>query len=216
MLVVPQSDTTYISSLLLNEKGQIKILPTSDIRQIPFEGLALWMHRKAVYVLPTVELIDVTRDEIGALKAIEICAGNGALGRALGIPRTDSFWQESSEGQLIMKMAMNHSTTKPPPDVEKLDAIQAMNIYNPDVIIGSYVTQKYKKGDVLGVDGSSVYGVDEMRISRNVKKYIKVGNDTTHGNMRIMALPHKTIRGDFIVTKIPKELNQNAIYIFNF
>lgn len=213
--ILENVDTSYIDAILMDERGLIKPVPHSHLKDIPHIHLRIWCSKRAVYVIPTTELIDYLKSlMITAAMPVEICAGNGSIGRALGIPSTDSYMQTEPH----MKMwyaSLGQKPITPPPDVLKGEAIEIINSLKPDFVVGAFVTQKFKKGDEETQMPSSVYGVDEMQISRKVKQYIKIGNDNVHGRMRIMNLEHQTIRPEFLVTRAIDQ-SKNGIYIFNF
>ena len=165
----------------------IRVAPLSALEGIDLNEIQVWCVRNAVYQVPTQELVDNLRSLIGYRKAIEICAGHGAVGRALGIPMTDSYMQQISEVRAKLAL-MQQPTIDPPLDVERLEALEAVQKYNPEVVVGCFVTQ-------LGtpdVPQSSPYGVDENALLAHpsVKRYILVGNVDVHGQRRIMQKLH--------------------------
>lgn len=74
--------------------GMLQPMPAAFYASRLQVELAAWCVRRGFYCLPTVELIDWLRERIAGESAIEIAAGNGTIGRALGIPITDSRLQE--------------------------------------------------------------------------------------------------------------------------
>ncbi len=179
--VLPNVDVSYLDADILDENGLLKVMDDHFYSFVPQEHLQLWGHKHGVYQFPTKMLIDTLRHEINGRTAIEICAGNGAIGRALGIPMTDSHLQARPEIKEIYGM-IGQPVIKYPKDVIKMEAIEAVKHYKPDVVIGSWATHKYRKGDKYG----SIYGVDECKLVNMVDLYIKIGNLSVHGESPLM------------------------------
>lgn len=175
----------------LNSDGRTVLVPSTFVRSLPWRELVKWCVRTARYGLVTSELIEWLRGAVGDRKAIEIGAGQGDLGYHLGIHMTDSAIQTTPEMQLLYAQ-LGQQTTTPPRDVERLDAAAAVRKHRPAVVIGSWVTQKYCAGDENHRTGSSVYGVDEMEIIREVETYVHIGSlSAGHEAKRALALPHR-------------------------
>src|SRR5271170_675184 len=73
---------------------RLKLLSYKEYDKIDRIALKLFCHATGRYGLPTIELVEYLKELIGGRSAIEIGAGNGDLGRHLGIPMTDSRLQE--------------------------------------------------------------------------------------------------------------------------
>lgn len=101
--------------------------------------------------------------------------------------------------------------THPTKDVEELDAIAAIDKYKPEVVVGSFITQKSYDNSPL--DGGNCFGPEEEDILKRVKCYIHVGNDGPHGNKRILKHPHEVHRPEWLVTKCMDQ-KKNAIYVW--
>lgn len=162
------------------------VVPTAaELRAIPPDDLQAWCHSHARYGLVTQELVHWLRHMIAGRNAIEIAAGMGDLGFAVGIPMTDSAVQTTPVVRLYYSL---HGvlTIDPPKDVERLEASEAVAKYKPEVVVASWATQLYKEGDVDG----SVFGVDEERLITEVDTYIHIGNLRVHREKRILATTH--------------------------
>lgn len=187
--VMDRVDVSYLDKLLLDENGLLKVVYAIDLMRVPQEHLMQWGNQHGVYTFPTLEMIEWLKDQIRGRSAIEICAGYGAIGRALGIPTTDSYIQTTPE-MIALYTKMGQVPIQPPPDVEKLEASEAVEKYKPQVVIAAYATQKYQEGDEGGEGrpkvNSSVYGVDELSILPKLEKYINIGNVLSHGDKRIL------------------------------
>lgn len=190
----------------LDSIGNLKILPFSFWTGFSYNQIKLFMLKHGLYFIPTIEIIQVLIPIVQNSKSIEIGCGNGAIGRALNIPITDSKLQEQPE---ISKMyiAMGQPPIKYPSDVIKLDAKQAIEKYKPEVVIGSFITHKYN-----GIDGNE-FGVDENYILKNVYKYVMIGNLDTHKTKPILKQPHYAIYLPQLITRSYNQ-SQNRIFIW--
>ncbi len=97
MHIASRQDVTYLDKILLDENGLLKPVPYREICDFPGVHLIQWANTKGVYCIPTTELIHWLQNRINGRKAIEICAGYGAIGRALNIVSTDSYIQTRPE-----------------------------------------------------------------------------------------------------------------------
>jgi hypothetical protein len=203
-------DVKYLDSQLLDrETGRIKLLPASVYKDIDPIHLAVWGSLKARYSFPTKELIDWLRGVIAGRTAIEIGAGNGDLGYHVGIRMTDNYSQQFPEVKLWYAL-QSVVPTEPPSDVEKLDAIAAVKKYQPQVVVGSFITEKWYKGGATG----NMFGPEEEDILAGTDCYIHIGNEVTHATKRIRKYPHETLKFDWLITKSMYP-DQNVIYVWN-
>lgn len=186
--VMQPRDVTYLDEKLLDSEGNLRVLPASVYAEIPWEDLRLWTHYRAIYGLITVELVEFLKKLIGSRRAIEIGSGNGALGRALGIPMTDNFMQTWPDVKLLYLMQGQPLITYGP-DVERMDAIEAIRHYKPEVVIASWVTQ-FSDGSRTG----SMYGIDEEKLLSMVDTYILFGSIRNHKHKVICQRDHKVIQ----------------------
>lgn len=203
MRIIEKADITQAEDLLL-ENGILQVRPYAQIQNLDPTVILNFILRYGIYVLPTAELVDFLKTEIRG-KAIEIGCGHGALGRALSIPITDSYLQETPEIKMYYQL-MGQPTVPYPRDVEKLNAEQAMKKYRPDTVIGAYITHKYN-----GKTGN-MYGVVEGKILSAGCKYINIGNDKVHADKPILKYPHRILRFDWLVTRSEKSLNHIKIW----
>lgn len=175
-------DVKYISKLLFDETNRLKSVPSDVLAEIPPEDLMYWCNTKGVYGLATDELIEWLRERIAGRKAIEIGAGNGVFGRALGIKMTDSFVQERTEIGMFYSLNGQERVFYGF-DVQPLEASIAVKRHKPKVVIASWVTELYKNGKGFAE------GVDESKLLTMVDEYILIGNLNIHGNKRIFENP---------------------------
>jgi hypothetical protein len=212
--VTPERVAELVS--LCFEQDRLKVVPADVYRQFTQSELSALCVVKALYSLPTVELLDKLNQLIMEVSpernAIEIGAGNGVIGRGLGIPSTDSFQQESPEVRQHYAM-LQQPTIEYGADVMRMDANQAVKVMKPDVVIGAWVTHRHRpEADHLG---GNVYGIDEEEILASVKRYIVVGNDHVHCKKPIFGKMTRAIRGDFLFSRSILGAGQNAIYIWD-
>jgi hypothetical protein len=208
--ILPKADVSYLDSqLLCNDKLIIK--PASFFKSLNYEHLIIWCHKHGIYCIPTTELIDWLKPHIVKDKTIEIGAGNGALGRALNIPITDSCYMRNNEQVILTYTLIGQPLTKYPDDIIELDAIDAIKRYVPDVVIGSWITHKYNP-EQHEREGN-MFGVDEQFILDNVKKYIMIGNESVHKHKPIFDKPFTTFKADWLISRSMRP-DLNIIYIW--
>lgn len=180
--------------------GVLQAMPAEFYAGFSQNDLSVWCMRRGFYCLPTLELVDFVREQIAGEKAIEIGAGHGALGRALGIPTTDSHQQ--SRPEVVAHYArLNTAVVRYPMDVEKLTAMQAVEKYQPTVVLACWVTHRYHP--VLHARGGNMDGVDEPKLlaKASVLKYVFVGHERTHANKVILKERHETFRLPFLFSR---------------
>jgi hypothetical protein len=163
------------------DNGVLQVVHADFYRQFDQEQLSVFGHRHAAYVLPTWELItkldELIKEVSPSRSAIEIGAGNGLLGMALGIPCTDNRMQERPE---IIDI---YATTGQPTitygeNVQKLDALEAVKHWRPEVVVAAWVTHLYNPNE--SHRGGNMFGVDEVLLLSKIKRYIFVGNVGPH------------------------------------
>lgn len=208
--LVPE-DISALEKELLASDGRLKVISSEIIRKYPQRQLSLFCVKHGFYGLVTSELIFWLKEQIAGRKALEVGAGNGALGQELNIPMTDSFLQEEPEIKAYYQ-SLNQSLIHYGPDVEKADYKDAILKYKPDVVIASWVTQLWL-GPKDNANGS-VYGIDEGWILDHCRTYIHIGNASVHGAKRILSHKHDEYKFDWLYSR---SLDQNncVIYVWN-
>lgn len=196
---------------LLLDGDRIKLLPASFYDQFEWMSLRLWCHARAFYTIPTIELIEWLKAKIDDRSAIEVAAGNSSIGFHLGIPASDSYCQHLPDLQLYYE-TNGQPITKPLPEVEKLEAVAAVTKYHPQVVVASWLTQKYQAGDESGAVNSSIYGADESEILNRVETYIHIGSRLSHGDKRILKYPYQEIELPGLITR---GAGQSVIYVWD-
>jgi hypothetical protein len=199
---------------LLNPDGTVKVLPSAAFDDIDHTDLRVWCNRRALYGLPTTELIDWLREFIGDRSAIEICSGNGVFGRALDIPRTDNLLQNRPNIAMMYQLQGQPRITYGS-DVEKLEAVQAVRKYDPQVVIGSWVTHWIDPHKAFPLGGGSMYGPKEDRILAHpsVEAYVVIGNIDTHKYKPILQREHQVIQAPWLRGR-GRNPENNALYVW--
>lgn len=182
---------------LLDANGQLKLLPAAAYNAIPRNTLRLWCHQYARYDLPTVELIAWLRERLVGQNAIEIGSGSGDLAYHLGIPATDNRMQEWPEIKFHYIMT-GQPVIQYPDFVQKLDALDAIAQYQPDVVVASWVTQWINPNLPPPETGGNAWGIKEDEILATGCTYILIGNQKMHGDKKIMAEPHEEFALPFL------------------
>ena len=131
----------------LDENGLPKVLPAREYKKLGNNGLMLFYLSSSTYVLPTEELIDSLDEIIGVdSNAIEICCGNGVIGRKLNMTLTDSKIQQDNVEIKKQYLASGNPPITYPGDVEKLEALEAVRKYKPDTVLACFGTHLWKPG----------------------------------------------------------------------
>lgn len=206
-----KQENTVLSELLLTDKGNITPVPFDILNNFTQEELSLFCLMHGVYQLPLVELIQFLRVEIGGRSALEIGAGNGCIGRSLGIKTSDNHMQLIPEIRNYYENIVRQPIVKYGKDVENLDAISAVKKYKPEVVVACWVTHLYKPGMEVG----NPLGIEEELLFANgVKKYIHVGNTDVHSQKPILSkMKYRTYQFPWLVSRSMNRDN-NIIYIF--
>lgn len=225
---------------LIGSDGRIYPIPYFHIKDDTLDTLNLVMQTMGLYTFPTIELCEWLNEQIDddpelePHPAIEICGGTGWIGRHLGIPVTDV---KNMDNPLVQDIMLNSSSipTIYANDVETLEASDAVKKYQPEIVIGSYVTSKQlvdkidrRKAMTIGFKlpyGGVMeqnlmdlarkevqVGVDVQGIFRKVYKLILVCNMRTHRNESYIKLPHQSYSFPWLVTR--GDISQARILVF--
>lgn len=176
--------------------GNISPIPAEVVRKFGWAKVRLFMHKYGLYTMPTTELIEYLRSKIAGRRAIEIGAGMGVIGRSLGIPLTDSRMQERPDIKAYYE-AMRQPVIKYPADVEKLEALEAVRKYRPEVVIGSFITYKWREETKSG----NYWGVDTLKLIHSVPEYYMIGNLETHHHDPALKYLTDAERPEFLFTR---------------
>jgi hypothetical protein len=189
--------------------NEMKIKYAKEWLKYPFEVVRLLLHETGTYVIPTEELIDYLDKLIGNKPTIEICAGNGFIGRELNITMTDSYQQVDDADTVAYYKAMGQPTIKYPHDVLKYEALKAVQKFKPHTVLGCYATHKWRYDTMDG----NYAGVDFGKLYSKVHRLILVGNLITHKNNPLMKYEHQEIELDGLLTRAA-DSETNRIFIW--
>lgn len=187
-----------ITPLLVDNKGRLKVVPAEALRETTPEERMLFCVLNACYVLPTLELVEHLRTLIAGRRCIEIGAGNGLVAQALGIPATDSRQQESPDIRALYKK-LRQPVISYGANVEKLDALAAIQAHQPEVVLACWVTHRFDPHRSWAEGNQD--GVDEMQVLQGCQEYLFVGNDQVHRNKAIWDQPHEKTYPDYIFSR---------------
>lgn len=196
--MIDESYECDLSSQVLAACGTPRILPANFYRNTSVNQRGIVSVSNGLYGLPTVELVMWLKAVIAGRRAIEIGAGHGALAQALGIQATDSKMQEDPNIAAYYQKLRQPVVTYGD-HVEKLDAAQAIEKYQPQVVVASWVTHQYRSDRHDA--GGSIFGVDEEAIIGACETYIVIGNSKVHAGKSIWNLPHKRIEPDWLFSR---------------
>lgn len=207
--VFHKNDVQDISADLL-ENGKLKLLPASYYKSKGWGDFRTFCHAHGRYGIPTYELVEYLQEVIDARTALEIGAGAGDLGYHLQITMTDNKQQERPDIAAKYKL-MRQPVIKYPKDVEKIDALDAVIKYKPQVVVASWITP-YSPVEVSW--GSNPHGIKEPEILDLVETLIIIGNLDTHWDKPIMKYKHEELFFDWLVSR-GKNQSNNRIFIWN-
>jgi len=191
------------------DRREMKILPASVWDSFSWSEVRMLLHQTGTYVVPTEELIDYLDKLIGEESAIEICAGNGFIGRELGIPVTDSYQQQDDKESVLFYKLAGQPTIKYPKDVIKLEANKAVDRFHPHTVLACYATHKWRYDTMSGNDK----GVDFRKLIRKIKRLILVGNTEIHKDNPLMEIPYEEIILPGLITRSARP-ETNRIFIW--
>lgn len=200
-----------IESLLIDRSGNLLIHPTDFYNDLDPEALRVFCHYAARYLLPTRELVKEIKFLIGEKTALEIGAGAGDLGRALGIRMTDSFLQQTPEVAALYA-ASGQPVIRYGEDVERMAAARAIDTYKPQVVVAAWVTQYISPDLPPPPGGGNVWGVNEEALLENVDRYIFIGSVGIHQHKFIHKIP-KTY--EKFSSSIRSRRHDNVIWVWD-
>ncbi|HEY9768476.1 MAG TPA: hypothetical protein V6C71_08175 [Coleofasciculaceae cyanobacterium] len=135
--------------------------------------LRVWSICRAIYQLPTIELVEWLKTNFNLDKTIEIGAGNNYLYHHFGIKGIDNYCEQILAVKQVHEI-LNQPSTNPPSEVENLEEIAAIKKYQPETVIAAWITLKTE--DPEGVDAGHGYAPDEEKILDTGVTYIHIAN----------------------------------------
>lgn len=184
------SGSTDISQLVAechDSQGRLLVKPAAFYEQFDHSQIQVFCVKHGYYNLPTEELITFLQEFVGDYPVIEIGAGNGAIGRAMGVTMTDSYVQNAPSYKKAYSAA-RQATVPYGDDVLHLEALAAVKKFKPHTVLASWVTPKaiLNRPDL----GGHPYGVDVRKLRKQVKRYVLVGNYKVHeSTVRLLGTP---------------------------
>jgi hypothetical protein len=173
---------------VIDEHGLPRIMPAAYYAATTAAERGALAVRHGLYCLPTVELVTWLTDFIDGRKTIEIGAGNGRLAEALDIPATDAYLQDRPDVRKYYE-AYNQPLIVFGPNVERLEAIDAIRKHRPQIVIAAWVTHRYDPHHHTA--GGNMFGPDTDTILRQVGHYVLIGNDRVHARHPLWQRPHE-------------------------
>jgi hypothetical protein len=207
------AQVTTLSMALLDDTGRIRLYPAAFYAAITAtvpDLIMAWGNLNGRYVITTIELVNWLKDRIGGRTALEVAAGVGDLGHYVGIPMTDSYQQVKDPATVAYFEQHGITPTMPLPDVEEQDAETAVRLRKPQVVVASWLTQRWTPGDEFG----NMYGPMEEDIISQCDEYIFIGNKVVHGHKRILKMPHKEFQFPWLVSR-SKTPEHNVIWVWS-
>ena len=198
MKIINTRDLRDCSADVMVDAVTPRIMPADYYRNTSVNERAMLGFRNALYSLPTVELVQWLKEEIGERTAIEIGAGHGALAAALGIPATDNRMQEDPAIALVYAAAGQKAIAYGS-HVKKFSAAEAVAGYKPQVVVACWVTHLFREDRHEA--GGNMFGVDEEALIDACESYIFIGNEQVHRNKSIWDRPHRIIYPDWLYSR---------------
>jgi len=199
-----QDRLDLITKGAIDTNGRLVVHPAAFWEQFSTEEIAVFCVVHGLYCIPTQELVEWLKHEIGTQPAIEIGSGNGVLAKALGIPATDNKMQDRPE-IVASYAAAGQTTVKYGPNVLRFTGEEAVREFQPEVVVAAWVTHRYNA--MTPERGGNTHGVVEQAILANVKRYLFVGNMSVHRDKPILELTHQEYYFPWLVSRAftPKE-----------
>lgn len=200
-----------LDALAHDKQGRLQVVPAAAYRERPQLHITLWCLLRGYYCLPTVELVDALAELLPPARVVEIGSGNGCLGRALGVPCTDSYQQEDAEVREFLAR-LRQAPVPYCEDVERLTAAQALAKYSPSAVVAAWVTQLYDPSRHEA--GGNERGIDEVGMLGRVGRYVHVGHRRVHHGKAVLTLPHREIALPGIVSRA-LDVEHNVIWVWD-
>lgn len=171
--------------LLFQQPSLPRPLPCARYRKWGTPALKAWCYINKLYGLPTLELLEWLSFRLRGYPPgdiLEIGAGRSNIGSCISVRQTDQYTYDIPEARGFYD-SMNQKPPRPEPEVEKLEALEAVEKYKPRVVIASWVSQWLDPEDPNPRGHGSIFGVkkDELLKQPSVELYIQVSNTLVHG-----------------------------------
>lgn len=219
--VLVEEDISDVERLLLDDDGKLIPVHASELSEVSQNKLRIFCLTHGIYSVPTFELIDEIRSLVPNLeKSIQIGAGNGVYGRALGIKMTDNFMQSPKnskkfKGVIESYLLAGQPLVKYGSDVLEIDGNEAVKRFKPETVFMSWVTHKWKPenhhlgGNMFGVD------MEALLNRKHIKRIILVGNKQVHESSPLMNHPHEEIELPNFIFSRATDKTLDRLYVWN-
>lgn len=207
-MIIEAQDIFDIEQEALTD-GRLNILPHAFWTQFTPDQIRFFCWKNGCYSIPTVELVNWLAERIVGKKTIEIGAGNGVLAEALGIGAVDNY-QQMMPKYTLFYLNTNQPIIRYGGNVIEADANEAVEKEKPEVVIGSWITERYDPA--YHKYGGNEIGPKQLEIINQVDTYYLIGNLDLHGNPKLMNLKHKTYR----IPLISRAFDPHKNVIFEF
>lgn len=198
MLILDPDRVRDLAPEVMGPDGRMRVLPAAFWQQTTDVERAWFGHRHGIYGFPTTELVDHLRELIRGRSAIEIGAGHGVLADALGIPGVDNRHQEWPEVKAFYR-TVGQPTVSYGRNIVEADAQDAVSVYRPQVVIGSWVTHRYDP--LRHYAGGNAYGPDLEWIADRCETLILIGNRRVHHHCPLWTRPHEMSTPAFVYSR---------------
>lgn len=205
-----QPETLNVSLAEVEYLDQVHCAPAAYYQNLPPDHVRAWCSYRGFYGVPTLELILWLNPQLQGKRAIEVGSGGIGLGRFLGVTMTDSYQQVRNPETILYMLEHGQRPTCPADDVIEEDAETAVRKRKPDVVVASWLTQKWLPGDAEG----NMHGPREEYILERCSTYIHIGNENIHGKKRLLKFPHETDYFPWLVSRA-KDQSKNVIYVWH-
>jgi hypothetical protein len=196
--VIDTADKTDLTPILLDKLGRLKVVPSALLQGTTREQRLRFGVIHGFYGFLTEELMNWLREFIDGRTAIEIGAGHGQLAAALGIPATDNRQQEQPDVRDYYR-ALGQPTVRYGDNVQRLEAMEAIDHHKPEVVVASWVTHRYSAARPRA--GGSSSGIDEEAVIRSCDAYVLIGNSHVHRHKPIWSLPHELLTPPWLYSR---------------
>lgn len=207
MIIQPQ-DISDIEQEALTD-GRLNVLPHAFWSQFTPDQIRFFCWKNGCYSIPTVELVNWLNERIAGKKTIEIGAGNGVLAKALDIGAVDNYQQQMAKYKLFY-LNTNQPIIRYGKNVAKIGANEAVEYEKPEVVIGSWITERYDPA--YHRYGGNEIGPRQLEIIDQVDTYYLIGNTDIHHNPKLMNLKPKIHR----IPLISRAFDPHKNVIFEF
>jgi hypothetical protein len=177
-----------LSPAVIDSEGLPRVMPAEFYEGTTIAERAVLAVRHGLYLLPTAELCSWLIEHIGDRSAIEIGAGNGRMAAHIGIPATDSHQQDDQEISQYYR-DLGQAKVRYGPNVERLEAKEAVRRHRPQVVVGAWVTHRYNLR--RHSRGGNENGPNLEWIFERIEEYVLIGNEAVHAKHPLWEKPHE-------------------------